>query len=188
MRKLIVFNSVTLDGYYTSEAGDMSWAHKDPQDEEWNSFTGANASGGGVLVFGRITYELMARYWPTPMAMQHNRAVAEGMNSMEKVEFSRTLHSVSWSNTTLIKADPVSEIRRMKDDAGADLVILGSGSLVAPLAEAGLIDEYQIVVNPVALGEGKTLFEGVKKKVALRLLKTRSLANGSVVLWYQPAA
>ena len=80
MRKLIVFNNVTLDGYFADRNGDMSWAHR--QDAEWNAFVGGNASGGGALLFGRVTYELMASFWPTPAAMERAPVVAEGMNNM----------------------------------------------------------------------------------------------------------
>jgi len=85
----VVFNSVTLDGYFTDKNSDMSWAHKN--DPEWNAFVADNAKGGGTLLFGRITYELMASFWPTPAAMQMMPDVAKGMNSLPKVVFSRTL-------------------------------------------------------------------------------------------------
>jgi len=86
MRRIIVFNMVTLDGFFVDSKGDMSWARKN--DAEWNAFVGENASGSGVLVFGRITYELMASNWPTPMALQNSPVVAKGMNEMPKVVFS----------------------------------------------------------------------------------------------------
>src|SRR3982751_3979412 len=89
MPKLVAFNHVTLDGYFVDINGDMSWAKADHQDAEWNAFVAENASGGGVLVFGRITYELMAGFWPTPFAIENMPVVAEGMNSMPKVGFSR---------------------------------------------------------------------------------------------------
>ena len=97
MRKLIVFNTVSLDGYFVDANGDMSWAHQ--RDQEWNAFTRENASGGGVLLFGRKTYELMVSYWPTPIAMKNDPVVAEGMNNLSKVVFSRTLDKVSRKNT-----------------------------------------------------------------------------------------
>jgi len=97
MRRLIVFNNVTLDGYFTDMNGDMSWAHK--YDPEWLAFVQENASGGGELLFGRITYELMASYWPTPMAIKNDPKVAEGMNNLPKVVFSRTMDKASWNNT-----------------------------------------------------------------------------------------
>jgi len=183
MRKLVVFNNVTLDGYIADVRGDMSWAHKD--DAEWTAFGAENASGGGVLLLGRITYELMASYWPTAAARANAPAMAEGMNRMQNVVFSRTLDKASWQNTTLVKGDIVATVRRMKSEPGEGMAILGSGSIVSQLTQAGLIDEYQIVVNPVALGQGKSMFAGVKEKLTLQLTKTRAFGNGNVVLWYE---
>ena len=186
MRKLVVFNQVTLDGYIADAHGDMSWAHKD--DAEWNAFAAENASAGGVLLFGRITYHLMAGFWPTPAALENAPAVAEAMNRMQKVVFSRTLKKASWQNTTLVKGDIAAAVRRMKHEPGPGMAILGSGSIVSQLTQAGLIDEYQIVVNPVVLGQGKTMFEGIKEKVTLKLTKTRAFGNGNVLLCYEPMA
>ena len=186
MRKLMVFNNVSLDGYFTDASGDMSWAHK--QDAEWTSFTSENARGGAELVFGRITYELMASFWPTPQAMQIAPAVAESMNRMPKTVFSRTLEKASWSNTRIVNGDPAAEVRRMKQAPGPDLLVMGSGQIVAQLTDAGLVDQYQIVVTPHILGRGRTLFEGVTGRRNLTLTKSRSFNNGNVVLWYEPAA
>ncbi len=186
MRRLIAFEQVSLDGYFVDANGDMSWAHK--QDPEWNAFAASNASGGGALLFGRVTYEMMASFWPTPAAIERAPAVAEGMNTMPKVVFSRTLEKASWKNTTLVKRDIAAEVRRMKEESGPGIAILGSGSIVSQLARAGLIDEFQIVVNPIVLGRGRTLFEGVKEKLGLKLIKTRAFGNGNVVLYYEPMA
>src|SRR5262245_51655226 len=188
MRKLLVFNHVSLDGYFVDKNGDMSWAKADHQDAEWNAFVSENASGGGVLVFGRITYELMAGFWPTPFAIESMPVVAQGMNNMPKVVFSRTLDQATWNNTTLVKGDLAAEIRKMKREAGEGMAILGSGSVVSQLAQEGLIDEYQIVVNPVVLGAGRTMFEGVKENLSLKLTKTRAFRNGNVLLCYEPTA
>ena len=186
MRKLIVFNHVSLDGYFTDRNGDMSWAHK--QDPEWNAFVAQNASGGGQLIFGRKTYEMMASYWPTPAAIKNSPTVAEGINKVPKVVFSKTLDKASWNNTKLVKGDLRQEVRKLKSEPGETMVILGSGSIVAQLAQAGLIDEYQIVVSPIVLGEGRTLFDGVDKKQSLKLAKSRTFGNGNVFLCYEPAA
>jgi dihydrofolate reductase len=188
MRKLISFTQVTLDGYFTGRNGDLGWAHEGPQDAEWNAFVAENASGGGQLLFGRITYELMVSYWPTPAARANDPVVAEGMNNLPKVVFSRTLDKASWSNTRLVNGDLATEVRKLKHEPGKDMVILGSGSIVSQLAEAGLIDEYQIVVKPVALGEGRTMFEGIKQKLSLKLTKTRAFSNGNVLSSYAPRA
>ena len=89
---------------------------------------------------------------------------------------------------TLLKGDLSAEVRKLKQQAGADIVLMGSGSVVAQLAEAGLIDEYQIVLNPLVVGQGRTLFEGVQRKLPMKLAKSRPFANGNVVLFYEPAA
>ncbi|WP_437801413.1 dihydrofolate reductase family protein [Sorangium sp. So ce693] len=183
MRKLTVFNQISLDGYFSDGHGDMSWAHK--ADEEWRAFTEENARGGGELVFGRVTYELMASFWPTRAALEAAPAVAERMNSLPKVVFSRSLDSASWNNTRLIKGDLATEVRKLKAEPGPNMVVMGSGSIVSQLTDARLVDEYQIVVNALVLGSGRTLFEGVKERADLRLKKTRSFSNGNVVLWYE---
>jgi dihydrofolate reductase len=185
MRRLVVFNHVSLDGYFVDAHGDMSWAHN--QDPEFMAFTSENASGEGELVFGRITYDMMASWWPTPPALEAMPDVAEAMNSMPKVVFSRTLDKASWRNSRLVKDDPAAEIRKMKQEPGPGLIIFGSGIIVSQLTQARLIDEYQIVLNPIVLGSGRTMFEGVEGKPKLALKKTRPFSNGNVVLWYEPA-
>jgi dihydrofolate reductase len=186
MPRLTVFNSVTLDGYFTGPGGDMSWAHK--SDPEWNAFVYDNAAGGGRLLFGRVTYDMMASFWPTEHARQLAPQVAEHMNVLPKVVFSRTLKAAAWSNTTLVQDDLVGAVRRMKVDGGPDMVILGSGTIVAQLAAAHLIDEYQIALNPTVLGRGRTMFEGVKESPPLKLMGSRAFGNGNVVLSYEALA
>jgi dihydrofolate reductase len=185
MRKVNVFNNVSLDGFFTDARGDMSWAHK--QDEEWNAFASANASGNGELLFGRVTYDMMAAFWPTPQAAKMLPKVAAGMNAMRKTVFSRTLDTVAWQNTVLMKGDLVTEVRRLKQQPGPDIVILGSGSIVSQLTQARLIDEYQLVLNPIVVGRGRSLFETVVNTLNLTLTKTQSFRNGNVVLWYEMA-
>jgi dihydrofolate reductase len=184
MRKIHVFNHVSIDGFFTDAHGDMSWAHQ--HDEEWNEFTSDNASGSGELLLGRVTYNMMAAFWPTPQAAQMLPKVAAGMNAMRKTVFSRTLDTVTWENTTLVKGDLVHEARKLKQRPGPDIVILGSGSIVSQLTQARLIDGYQIVLAPIVLGKGRTLFETVGDRVNLRLTRTRTFRNGNVVLWYEP--
>jgi dihydrofolate reductase len=188
MRKLVAFNNVTLDGYFSGVGGDLSWAHKGNEDAEWNAFVADNARAGGMLLLGRITYELMASYWPTPDAMKNYPAVAEGMNNLPKVVFSRTLDKASWHRTKLVKGGLAEEVRAMKKEAGEDIAILGSGTIVSQLAQEGLIDEYQVVINPVALGKGRTMFDGIKEKLTLKLTETRTFRNGNVLLCYEPTA
>lgn len=189
MRRLIVFNNITLDGYFTGPGGDFSWAHgaADSADAEFNAFVAGNASGEGELLFGRVTYQMMASYWPTPAAQRDLPAVAAGMNRAPKVVFSRSLARADWQNTRLLRGDPVAEVRKLKQERGPGMAILGSGSIVAQLAPAGLIDEYQFVVNPVVLGAGRTMFEGMKRRLGLKLAQSRTFENSKVYLRYTPA-
>jgi dihydrofolate reductase len=181
MRKLTVFNLVTLDGYFAGQGGDISWHNVD---DEFQELAKEASNSGNTLLFGRVTYELMAGYWPTPEAIKNDPIVARGMNSATKIVFSRTLNKVDWNNTRLVKNDMPSEIRKLKQESGKDLTVLGSGSIVSQLAQERLIDEYQILLNPVVIGKGKTMFEGVKDRFSLKLTKTRVFGNGNVLLNY----
>jgi len=183
MRKLSVFNNISLDGYFTDAKGDMSWAHK--QDAEWQDFTAGNARGGGVMLFGRVTYDLMAGFWPTPMAMQSLPEVATAMNKAEKIVFSRRMDKAAWNNTRLVKDDIAGTVAKLKAESGDGMVIFGSGTIVAQLTEAGLIDEFQIALSPIVLGGGRTMFEGVATRPTLKRTEARTFANGAVFLRYE---
>lgn len=183
MRKVTVFNFVTLDGYFEGpKKGDISW-HKHGAEE--NEYAVEGIKSESILLFGRVTYEMMASYWPTPMAMENDPIVAEGMNSAEKIVFSRTLEKAGWSNTRVVK-NMVEEIKKMKQMPGKDMTLLGSGSIVTQLAEQGLIDEYQIMVDPVAIGDGTSGFKNIRHRLDLKLTQTRTFKSGVVLLCYQP--
>lgn len=184
MPTLKVFNQVSLDGFIADEHGDMSWAHKN--DPEWLEFVAGNARGTeSVLLFGRVTYDMMASFWPTPMAKQSNPVVAEGMNKRQKVVFSRKLKNAEWENTRVVSGDIVAAVKAMKaDPQGQDLVLMGSGSIVSQLSAARLVDEYQLIVNPIVLGRGKSEFSDVREKLQLQLKGTRAFKNGNVMLTY----
>ena len=184
MRRLTVFNLVTLDGYFAGKSGDISWHNVD---EEFQELANKASNSGNTLLFGRVTYELMAGFWPTPEAIKSDPIVAAGMNKSEKVVFSRTQDKVEWNNTRLVKGDMIAEVRNLKQGSGKDLTILGSGSLVSQLAQEGLIDEYNILLNPVAIGKGKTMFDGITDRLNLKLTSTRTFRNGNVLLTYVPA-
>jgi dihydrofolate reductase len=185
MRKLTVFNSVSLDGYFTDKNGDMSFAHR--SDPEFAAFTSENAGGQAVLLFGRVTYDMMKSYWPTPQAAKDAPDVAAAMNDLPKVVFSNSLDEADWKNTKVVKGDIAAEVRKMKQETGPDLLLMGSGTIVSQLTNARLVDEYQVVVVPVVLGAGRTMFEGVKDRADLRATKTRLFKNGNVVIWYEAA-
>lgn len=186
MQRLAVFQNISLDGYFVDSDGQMSWAKMD-NDAEFNRFTTENAKGGGTLIFGRVTYDLMVSFWTTAQAKQMFPEVAEKMNNGTKVVFSRKMDKATWTNTKLEKGDLVSTILRMKSEPGKGMVILGSGSIVAQLAPEHLVDEYQLVVNPIVLGAGRTMFEGIRERVNFKLTKTKTFQNGKVFLAYAPA-
>jgi dihydrofolate reductase len=186
MTKVSVFNSVSLDGYFTDPGGDMSWAHKN--DPEWTKFSTDNAQGtDGAFLFGRKTYELMKSFWPTEQARQQMPQIAHTMNAKQKIVFSKTVKDATWQNTRLVHGSPVEEVHKLKQGNAPDLLVMGSGTIIAQLAEADLIDDYTIIVCSLVLGAGRTMFEGVKRKIPLKLTRSRSFANGNVVNWYERA-
>lgn len=185
VRKLMVFNQVSLDGYFADIQSDVGWAHS--RDAEWNDFASDNARGGGTLVFGRVTYQMMERFWQTPEGQAANPEVAHQMTALPKVVFSKTLLAPTWANTRAIRGDITTEMQKLKRESGPDMVIMGSGTIVAQLTDARLIDSYQIVLIPVVLGAGRTMFDGISQRLSLALKGTRSFKNGNVVLDYEPA-
>jgi dihydrofolate reductase len=180
MRKLRVFESISIDGYFTDERGEMAWAHAGGADAEFAAWVGGNASSGNALLFGRKTYEELEGFWRTPMAAQQMPAVAKGINAARKYVASRTIQP-DWHNTTRLEGDLVAAVRALKASDGPDLTVLGSGSVVAQLAEADLIDEYQLVIVPIALGRGRPVF-GHRRP--LRLVDQRAFHGGNVVVTY----
>ena len=187
MRKLTAFNFITLNGYYKGSNGDISWhvhnAHN--QDTEESNFAEKGANSGNSLLFGRVTYEMMAGYWPSSMAIENSPIVAEGMNEANKIVFSKTLQKAEWNNTTLIRGNLVEEIQKIKQLPGNNITILGSGSIITQLAEAGLIDEYQFMVDPVAIGGGTSIFNNINHSLNLKLTEAKTFKSGAVVLSYQ---
>lgn len=183
MGKLSVFNFTTLNGNYTASDGGIGW-HKHGQEE--GEYSKEGVSSGSILLFGRRTYEMMAGFWPTPMAEQSMPEVAAGMNNSQKIVFSRTMRTAEWKNTKIIKENIVDEIARLKEREQRDLTILGSGTIVTLCAEHGLIDEYQIMIDPVLLGGGAQLCSGLRRTIDLKLTSTRTFQSGVVLLCYQP--
>jgi dihydrofolate reductase len=181
MRRLIVSNLITLDGFFAGPTGEIDWF---VVDQDFFHYSISLLRSVDTLLFGRTTYEGMAGYWPTAEASHATPEIAEKMNTLPKVVFSNTLQNAGWQNTTLIKGDLPTAITALKQQPGGDIVIFGSGTLLAGLAPLGLIDEYQIVVCPVVLGCGKRLFGDQPLK--LKRVKTTSFLGGSVLIQYLP--
>ena len=182
MRTITVFNMISLDGFIADAKGDMQWAHK--QDPEQDAFSSENASGDGILLFGRKTYEMMNAFWPTPAAAQAMPKVAEGMNARPKIVLSRSLEKATWNNTTIAKGDVAALVKKWKSEAGPDITVLGSGSVVAQLAQANAIDRLAFLVCPIVLGEGLSMFAGLRDRLNFGLTSSRAFANGNVSLVY----
>ncbi len=183
MRKIILSNLVSLDGYFEGPNREIDCHNVD---EEFNEYAIDFLNSVDTLLFGRVTYQLMASYWPTPTAIANDPIVAEKMNSLPKIVFSRTLEKVEWKNTRLVKEAIAEEISKLKQQPGKDSAIFGSSDLALTFIQHGLIDEYRIIVNPVVLGNGKPLFKGIKDRLNLKLLKTKVFRSGNVCLYYEP--
>ncbi|NJD58998.1 MAG: dihydrofolate reductase, partial [Anaerolineae bacterium] len=171
-----MFNLITLDGYFEGmNKWDIAWHSVD---DEFNQFSIEQLDTASGLIFGRVTYEGMASYWPTPAAINDDPTVAAKMNSIPKYVFSRTLEKADWSNTQLIKGDAVDELRKLKQRSNKDLFIFGSANLSATFTNHRLIDEYRLMVNPVILGTGGALFQVNGKDLKFNLLNTKVFKNG----------
>ncbi|MDR3416357.1 MAG: dihydrofolate reductase family protein [Nevskia sp.] len=180
MRKLRVFESVSVDGCFADAASDIGWAHAGRDDPEFADWVGGNAGSGGELLFGRKTYQMMESYWPTPDAARQMPDVARGINAARKYLASNTIEP-TWNNTHLLKGDLAKAVLELKSQEGPGITVLGSGEVARQLGEAGLVDEYQFVIIPLALGSGRTLFRTVHR---LRLVDHRVFRCGNVVLTY----
>jgi dihydrofolate reductase len=183
MRKVIFQLMVTVDGLYEGPNREIDWH---VVDEEFNEYANKLLQQVDTLVFGRVTYELMAAFWPTDQAKQDDPIIAGNMNRLKKVVFSKSLSKVDWQNTRLVKADPSQEIARMKQESGLDIAIFGSSDLALTLIEHHLIDEFRLFYNPIVLGKGKPIFQGIKTPLHLKLIETRAFKSGNVLITYRP--
>jgi dihydrofolate reductase len=174
---------MTVDGFFEGKNKDISWHHVD---DEFNDFAIDQLDSADMLFFGRLTYELMAGYWPTPEAIKNDPLVSERMNAISKVVFSTTLNKADWYNTILIKNNIEKEIRKLKQNGKKDIFIFGSADLSAKLIPLNLIDEYRIMINPVILVEGVPLFKQSSVPIYLRLLEAKRFHSGIVLLIYEP--
>jgi dihydrofolate reductase len=185
VRKIFAFIMTTLDGYYEGPNQEFDfWV----VDEEFNRFALEQLDEVDTLLLGRVTYQGMAAYWPTPAGEQDDPNVAARMNGLSKIVVSRTLDEVEWVNTQLMTGDVVTELTTLKEQPAKDIAILGSSDLTASLLQTGLLDEVRIMVNPVVLGAGKSVFRTAGERAALKLLKSTRFTSGNVLLYYQPAA
>jgi dihydrofolate reductase len=181
MRKVIMWNLVTLEGFFEGrKSWEIDW-HEDVWGEELEQFSIEQLKSAGMLLFGRVTYEGMAGYWPSQKG-----EIADFMNSIPKVVFSRTLERAEWNNTRLVKENAEEEVVKLKQQPGKDLFIFGSADLSSMLIRHGLIDEIRLAVVPVILGAGNPLFKPSPDRMRMKLLEAKPLKSGCVILRYQP--
>jgi dihydrofolate reductase len=189
MRKVIMFNRISVDGFFAGPNGEIDWFVVDHElDKALHEMGQPNAISPDTVLLGRVTYQLFESVWPKvaadPEAPEEARVIANELNQMTKVVFSKTLKEVFWENSKLVKDDVTKEVSRLKQGEGSDILIFGSGTIVQQLADEGLIDEYLLAVTPVVLGTGKPLFKDVKK-FNLKLLESRNFKSGNVLLHYE---
>lgn len=183
-RRLILWDLITLDGCFEgTEKWDLAW-HETAWGPELEAFSLEQAEEVGTLLFGRVTYEGMAAHWS-----EADGAIADFMNGVPKVVFSRTLAEADWENTRLVGSDAVEEVRRLKDeDSDGDLFVFGSADLSSSLLDAGVVDELRLGLVPVVLGNGTPFFQPRHAPIELEHLGTRQLGARCTLLRYRPAA
>jgi dihydrofolate reductase len=180
MAKLIMWNLMKLDGFVEGQNRDISW-HFDVWGEELERLSVDQLRSASGLMFGRITYELMANHWPSAAG-----EVADLMNALPKYVFSHSLMRSDWTNTQMFGADVKGTVAKLKRESAKDIFLFGSADLAASLIPHGLIDEFRIAVNPVILGGGTPLFKP-GERVKLKLLDSKPMSTGIVILRYEPA-
>jgi len=195
MRRIVMFNRVSADGYFGAPDGNLDWVVPDPEVDK----LGASGTGNfDTVVLGRKTYEMFASFWPhideksdTAPNPHDKRSVSKEMkemgkmlNAATKLVFSSTLENPTWQNTKVLPKFDAAEVRSIKSAPGKDMIIFGSGSIVSQLTENGLIDEYDYIVSPVLLGKGKKLIDNVSKTMKLELLEQKTFPTGTQLLRY----
>jgi dihydrofolate reductase len=183
MRKIALFMMISVDGYFEGPSHELDWHNVNA---EFGEFANKQLDEADVLIFGSRTYDLMSNYWPKVSAEKESSSTAQRMNSMNKLVFSRTMKKADWEYTTLLNAVRPDEINALKTQPGKDLLILGSSNLCLSFLEAGLLDEVRVMVNPVILGKGNILFNGLKKPLKMELIKSREFKSGNILLYYRP--
>jgi len=181
MRRLVAGINMTLDGFCDHTAI--------IPDEELHQHYSDILSGGGAMIFGRITYQLM-EYWRTvvenPTGNKAMDEFAVVIDKIPKIVFSRTLKNLEWKSAKLATKSLEEEVFELKQQEGKDILV-GSPGLIVALTQLGLIDEYQLCVHPVIAGGGLPLFKNINDRIILKLLKTKTFGSGAIVLYYEPA-
>jgi len=178
VRRVIVSNVASLDGFFESRSKELDWVITDA---EFFEYAKGLLRTVDTLLFGRATYLHMASYWPTAPVDE----IADKMNNLSKIVFSKTLQKVKWNNSKLVASNIEEEVSRLKGQPGKDMVIFGSAMLASALLQWGLVDEYRIILQPVLLGSGSPLFGDVTERIPMKLMSAKSFGSGVVLLSYQ---
>ncbi|HEY0870908.1 MAG TPA: dihydrofolate reductase family protein [Acidothermaceae bacterium] len=184
MRTVASFIMISLDGFYEGRNGELDWPIID---QEFGDFALTQLDAAATLGFGRATYEHMAAYWPTAQATANDPAIASRMNDKDKLVFSTTLTEASWSGTTIVRGEATQHLPMIKAATDKELLVIGSAHLTANLAQAGVLDELRVMVCPITLGQGRSLFEDLNGRVSLTLLRVKQFDSGNLVLTYRPS-
>jgi len=183
MRKIIVQEMLSVDGFFARPNGEIDWH---VVDAEFNDYASSVLDSVDALVFGRVTYDLMAGYWPSPDALKDDPIIAAKMNALPKIVFSKTRETLDWNVSQILHEIDPKAIQGLKEQPGKDLIIFGSGTIVSALTQLGLVDEFRLFVAPVILGKGKTLFPTVDPSQKLQLVWTKSFGSGNILNCYHP--
>ena len=189
MRKIVMFNWVSVDGLFASPNGEIDWVIRDPEVERAlrEPRPGNESVGADTMLLGNVTYTMFENSWPQiakdPSAPEEMHRLADEITRMTKIVFSRTRREVTWENSKLFRDNLLEEAEKLKQEQGKDIIIFGSGTIVQQLTDAGLIDDYFIALTPVVLGKGKPLLRDVQKR-DLRLLDVQHFNSGNVLLHY----
>ena len=195
MRRILMFNRVSADGYFASSDGQLDWVVPDAAIDQAGA---SRMHEVDTMLFGRRTYDAFESFWPNAVSDSPTtrdphtegrqssalRAMGVWINATPKLVFSKTRTRVSWQNSELFSELEPRKIQALKEQPGKNIIVFGSGSVVAQLTEHGLIDEYQFVVGPLFLGGGKSLISGLSKRVKLTLLEAKQYDSGNLVLRY----
>jgi len=176
-----MWNLVTLDGFFEGpKSWELDW-HDSVWGDELEKYSIEQSKSTGMLLFGRVTYEGMASYWPSQKC-----EIADFMNTIPKIVFSKTMKKAEWNNTTLVKGNAVEEVAKLKRQSGKNMFVFGSANLSSTLLEHDLFDEINLALAPVILGRGNPLFKASPDRLKMKLLEARPLKSGGVILRYEP--
>jgi dihydrofolate reductase len=182
MRKVVTDHLLSLDGYFGGPNGEIDWFGFDEESMEWSRrIMGAADS----IVMGRITFELMAKFWPTQSALDQEPYIARRMTELPKIVFSNTLDASTWTNTKFVRGPVAETIREEKQGTGGSILILGSSIILGPLWKERLVDEVNVRIQPITAGKGRPLFPASEVRQILALKESRMFQSGVAALRYE---